>query len=168
VSAGRARCGGTTHRSSRAAFALIAAALSSAPVSPQDTVISDEEALRRFASELTGSEVGYPSIDVQREPTSSRAPGLAYRFVQDLDGDGRAELVLLGHGVDRIDLPRTFVLILSQTRDGTWQRSKLFMFDKEQVVGESRPMGINVFFCEHCDSGGRVTWNGSDYRFDPF
>jgi hypothetical protein len=168
VPAGRALSGDATHRSLRAVFALIAGALSCAPVFPEDAVISDNEALRRFASELTRSEVGFPSTDVQREPASSRTPGLAYRFLQDLDGDGRAELVLLGHGVDRIDLPRTFVLILSQTSDGAWQRSKLFTFDKAYVVGESRPMGINVFFCEHCDSGGRVTWNGLDYRFDPF
>ena len=154
----------------RAAVALAVGMLSCATGLAQQVSISDVEALRQFVPEFTDSEIGFPLTETQQRLVASRGPGVGgYRLTMDLNADGRPELVLFGHGT-KSGMSQSFVVILTQNVDGTWARAKLLTFSRPYLVGQISPNGngINVFFCEACDSGGRVTWNGSDYQFDPF
>jgi hypothetical protein len=151
----------------RALCAIAAAVLSFATALAQKADISDAEALRRFAPEFADSNVGFQLTEKQQEFVPGRVPGLGYRFSKDLNADGRPEIVLFGHGT-KADVSQSFVLIVTQKADGTFERSKIFTFTQPYLVGEVTEKGINVFFCEACDAGGRVTWNGSDYEFTPF
>lgn len=151
----------------RAVFALAIGVLSCATVLAQQVDISDADALRRFAPELTDSEVGFQLTETQQRLVANRIQGLGYRFDKDLNADGRPDVVLLGHG-RKNGTSQSFVLILTKEKGGAWIRSKIFTFSQPYLIGEISQKGLNVYFCESCDRGGRVTWTGSDYQFTPF
>jgi len=151
----------------QAVLAVTVAWFCCATAQAQTVSVSDTDALARFAPEFADSELGFHLNELQQRLAASRTVEAGYRLVKDLNGDGRPELVLLGHGTKN-GYSQSFVLILTQQADGTWAHSKTLTFNQPYLLAEDSRKGVNIYFCEACDAGGRVTWNGSDYQFDPF
>lgn len=162
----RTRSGIRTRIAVRVIALLFFTAGAHAAISRSGQDESNVDIIGRLVPDLVGA------VPAQRPATVEDSPGELndVRFEGDFNGDGREDLLLLGHRRED-GAQKGFALLASESVTGEWERVQVLEFESDVVLGkryEVRPNDIAVFFCLKCDHGGWLEWEDDEYRFSSF